>query len=162
VEEGVRELSADVEKHGWVVMRISADGPGPDFAYTIGLLDHFGHPEVIVVGLPLGVAHRILNTLGIAVRGGKRYVAGAVYDDLLEGYDVTFRAVPAYQLGAYLGWGRRYYRESGREDFPALQLIYPDRQRRWPWQDGVADGFRNAQPVLADEPEPPWARDAAG
>src|SRR6185503_14718031 len=73
-------------------------------------------------------------------------------------YDVTFRRVPEYQYGAYLGWGMRFY---AHDSFPVLQMIYPDREGRWPWQDGVSPGIRALQPVLADEPEPPWARDPA-
>ena len=158
MEEQVNELLAEVATHGWIVMRISADGPGPDFAYSIGLVRTYGHPEVIVVGLPLDVAQRIINDLGKAVRDGARFRAGEISDAFLKDYDVTFRAVPGYQYGAYLGWGRRVY---GDSDFPVLQLIYPDRAGRWPWQDGVSLQFRALQPVLADESEPPWAREPA-
>jgi hypothetical protein len=140
-------------------MRVSADPPGPDFAYSIGLYEHFRHAEVIIVGLPLDIAHQIINDLGAAVRRGERYVAGATSEEFLEGYSVTFRAVPQYQYDAYLGWARRYYGDEVL--FPVLQMIYPDRESRWPWQEGVAAGFRENQPVLADQAEPPWARDAA-
>lgn len=157
--DGLDDLRADVATHGWVVMRISADGPGPDFAYSIGMHGNLAHSEIIIVGLPLDIAHQIINDVGDAVHRGRRYVAGAVSDEFLEGYSVTFHAVPAYQYGAYLGLGLRYY---GDESFPVLQLIYPDREHRWPWQDGVSPGFRENQPVLADEPEPPWARRAGG
>jgi hypothetical protein len=158
MEERVREFLVEVDTHGWIVMRIAADGPGPDFAYSIGLVRTYAHPEIIVVGLPMDVAHNIINDLGAAVRDGARFNAGQISGAFLKDYDVTFRAVPEYQYGAYLGWGQQVY---GRSDFPVLQLIYPDRAGRWPWQDGVASQFRALQPVLADEPEPPWAREAA-
>jgi hypothetical protein len=158
MDESLRGIADDVATYGWSVMRVSADGPGPDFAYSIGMVQNLGHPEILVVGLPLDTAHRLINDVGDAVRDGKRFAAGQVSGDFLENYDVIFRRVPDYQYGAYLGWGLRFYEG---EQFPALQMIYPDRERRWPWQDGVSPEFRASQPVLADEPEPPWARDPA-
>ena len=38
------------------------------------------------------------------------------------------------------------------EEFPVVQLVWPDKQGRWPWEDGVRAGFRDAQPVLAMRP----------
>lgn len=114
-EEG---LAASVATHGWVVMRVSANGDGPDFAYSIGMVRTLGHPEIIIVGLPHDRAHRIINDVGAAARRGERFTAGDVSDEFLSGgYRVTFRAVPAYQYGAYLGIGMRFY---GDESFPVL------------------------------------------
>lgn len=90
------------------------------------------------------------------MRSGRHFTAGGAHDDFLEGYEVTFRAVPPYQFAAWLGTGVRFY---DGESFPALQLVYPDRAGRWPWQEGVAPAFRERQPILADEPEPDWSRE---
>ena len=159
MEDRLEEFAADVATYGWVVMKVAANSPpDPDFAYSIGLFQSYGHPEIILVGLPEGIAHQIINDVGAAVRAGKRYTAGSTSGEFLEGYNVTFRVVPDYQFGAYLGWGCRYY---GERAFPALQLVYPDRAGRWPWHDEASDAFRAAQPVLADTPEPPWAREPA-
>jgi hypothetical protein len=147
------DLAADVERFGWVVMKVSNDG-GPDFAYSIGLFRTFGHAELIMFGLRPDTMHRIINDIGESIRRGVPVRAGAVSGEFLEGYDVTFRAVPKYQYAGHFGWGLSYY---GAEEFPALQVIYPDRHGRWPWQDGVVEEFRQIQPVLADMPEPPWA-----
>ena len=153
------DLDADIAAHGWVVIRIEEDARGPAFAYSIGLTARFGHPEIIILGLPLDVAHDIINLVGDAVRRGSRYVAGGTYDEFLEGYDVTFRAVPRHQYDAYLGTALRFY---DNESFTTLQLVYPTREGVWPWQDGAPESFRNRQPVLADESEPPWASEPAG
>jgi hypothetical protein len=155
-DDEISGIEGDIAEYGWSVMKVAADGSDPNFAYSIGMERTLGHPEIIIVGLPLDIAHRLINDVGEAVKNGKRYSAGAVSDEFLEGFDVTFRHVPEYQYRAYLGWGSRVY---GGHGFRVLQMIYPDKQRRWPWQDGVSPGFRADQPVLADEPEPPWSRD---
>ena len=153
------EFAADIATYGWIVMKVAANSaPDPDFAYSIGLFQTYEHPEIILVGLDAETAHTIINDVGAAVRDGKRYAAGTTSDEFLEGYEVTFRAVPDHQYGAYLGWGRRYY--AGRA-VPALQLVFPDRSGRWPWDDHASPEFRAAQPILADTPEPPWAREPA-
>ena len=148
-------IAADIATYGWSVIKIEADDRGPGFAYTIGLHQRFEHPEVIIVGLRSATAHAILNDVGEDIRGGARYRVGEVCSTVLEGYDVTFRVVPVFQYPAYLGTASRFY---GDESFSVVQLVYPDRDRRWPWQEGVSDEFRAAQPILADSPFPDWAR----
>ena len=48
---------------------------------------------MILIGLPWEVSHQIINNIGTAVKAGKRYEAGRVYDDLAEGYPTAFVAV---------------------------------------------------------------------
>lgn len=147
---------ADVAEYGLHVVEVSAEADSPAFAYTVGLYRTFGRPEVIMFGLGLDTMHRLLNDLADAIREGHALDAGDVSDRLLDGYDVTFRTVPKRQYAAYLGWANWF--NDGHE-YPTLQMIYPDRERRWPWTDGVAESFRRNQPVLEREPIPPWARD---
>lgn len=51
-DEHERKALADVQQHGWHVLKVMEDNEGPAFAYTVGLYHSFGHPELIVVGLP--------------------------------------------------------------------------------------------------------------
>ncbi len=145
---------ANIETHGWHVINVLEDPGGPPFSYSIGIYETLGQPEIIIVGLPHEVAHPPINDVGEALRGGKRFVPGGVYDDLLEGYDCAFRDVPSRQYWCYLGRAVGHY---GGENFPVHQLVYPDRKGRWPWDSEAGDGFREQQPVLADTPEPLWA-----
>lgn len=146
---------ADVERYGLHVLKIGAEVDSPTFAYSVGLYHTFGHPELIILGLDLDVMHRLLNDVAAALRAGRRYSAGDVSDEFVEGYPVTFRTVPRRQYAAYLGWANWFH---GGLEYPVLQMIYPDRERRWPWEEGVSDGFRRNQPVLENEPVPAWAR----
>ena len=145
---GDAQMRADIATYGWHVIKVFEDDEGPGFAFTIGLYKRFDHPELIVFGLPLDTMHLMLNAAGEAVRAGQAYTVGQSYDDILEGYSCTFRPVPRGQYGAYLGSAEWYY---DGDDFPALQLIWPDRERRYPWAAPVDAWIRKAQPVLADE-----------
>ncbi len=154
MDEHEAQMLADIDRFGWAVLRVSND-KGPDFAYSVGMHRTLGHPEILIFGLPLDIMHRLINDVGARVRAGAKYTAGQCADEFLEGYEVTFRAIPGFQYDGHLGWANWLY---GGNDFPALQMIYPDRDHRWPWDDSVADAFRDTQPVLADIAIPTWSR----
>lgn len=144
---GDAQMRADIATYGWHVIKVYEDDEGPGFAFTIGLFRRFEHPEIIVFGLPPDTMHLMLNGAGAAVRDGRAYTAGRDYDDILEGYHCTFRPVPRAHYKEYLGSARWYYEG---DDFPALQLIWPDREHRYPWGAPSDAWIRTAQPVLAD------------
>jgi hypothetical protein len=141
-------MRADIATYGWHVIKVFEDDEGPGFAFTIGLYERFDHPELIVFGLPLETMHLMLNGAGEAVRAGRRYTAGQSYDGILEGYNCTFRPVPHSHYEAYLGSARWYY---DGDAFPVLQLIWPDREHRYPWAAPAGAWIRKGQPVLADD-----------
>jgi hypothetical protein len=145
---GDAQVHADIATYGWHVVEVVEDDEGPGFAFTIGLHERFAHPELMVFGLPLDTMHLMLNGAGESVRAGRTYTAGQSYDDVLEGYSCTFRPVPRRHYEAYLGYARWYY---DGDDFPTLQLIWPDREHRYPWVAPAEGWIRKAQPVLADE-----------
>ena len=114
--------------------------------YTVGLTGH-GHPELIVFGLPPDLARHALRTVAADVIAGRRGIAaGQLADDVLAGHEVRFvevtepdRHLPAAAL-CYAGPGPA---------MRALQIVWPDRYHRWPWQVGtrVSD-----MPVLGEHP----------
>ena len=148
------KCEADIQRYGLHVLKVAGDNEWPDFVYSIGLFHSFDHPEVIILGLPGGVAHDILNSLVDVLRSGKCFADGDETDDLLEGYSCRFLVVPPEQVVAHFGWAMWYY--DGRA-FPTLQLVYPDREGRWPWDAGVSPSFLAQQPILNAVPVPAWA-----
>lgn len=144
---------ADVAQYGLHVIRVPEDEHGSSFAYTVGLLRTFGHPELIILGLPLETMHVLLNHAADLIRGGHQFAAGDLSDALLQGYACTFRIVPERHHSAFLGWALWF---NDAEKLRALQLIYPDQEGRWPSEAGVAEGFQSLQPVLETEPVPQW------
>jgi hypothetical protein len=152
-DEHDRKLLADVERHGWHVLGIEEDEEGPGFAYSVGMYRSFGHPEVIVFGLPVRVMHQIINTVGEAARSGERFEHLDESGDVLDGYNVAFRTVERRHYREYLGYARWFYRG---DDFPALQCVWPDRQHRYPWHAEAGPDFARRQPVLSDDTSWPF------
>lgn len=146
-----RKLLADVARVGWAVVGIPEDDIRPGFTFSVGLYRTFGHPEVILIGLPLRVAYQLVNAVGAAVKAGVRYEGGQFSDDLVEGYPAAFVAVERAHYREYLGTAGWFYRGW---DFPAVQLVWCDRDRAWPWDAGKPPEYWRRQPVLGKHPEP--------
>ena len=134
-----------VGKYGHMVLHIPEDEVGPGFSFSVGLTHTHGHAELLLFGLDWEVAHSYVNFLAEKIAGGRRYVDGEEVPELFGRYAGAFVAVPRSQYPEYLGTARWAYRS---DDFETLQVVYPDREGRWPWEDGVHDGFLARQPVL--------------
>lgn len=141
------ELQAIIDEYGWSVQHVEA-GESPDepaFSYTIGLWKGFEHPDLIVVGLPQEIAHGVLNQVGERIRGGEQV---SLDEDLdwIGPYPIRFRQVmtrASYQ--EYVGRGLDYYEG---QPFPLLQLLWTDKERRFPGDPGTTESFNRAQPIL--------------
>jgi hypothetical protein len=136
--EGTREkLLKDVEKHGWLVLQI-VDNNLPSYSYTVGLFKKFGHPEIVISGLDGDTAQDILNDIGHDIAKGIVREAEHTYDDILEDYPCLFKAVSASKYDDYFGRANLYYQSS---DYPVLQCVLPDSEKRFPDDEGdVPDG----------------------
>ena len=142
------KLISDVKTYGWHVLRVFADQGGPDFAYSVGLFLNYGHPEVIIIGLDADVAHKIINTIGEGCAQGEAFHAGRRTDRLLKGYDACFVDVAFNHYSDYFGYAIWFY-SSSDQPFPAVQMVWPDRGGRLPWEEGYDAAFSSVQPVLA-------------
>jgi hypothetical protein len=136
------ELTANIKKHRWLVFNIMGGSETePAFSYTVGLFETFGHPEVVISGLPNDVALAILNDIGSDVAKGLVRVPEVLYDDILEGYPCMFKTVPSSMYDDYFGRALVFYEGTG---FPVLQCLWPDALKRFPGDFGYADSNQEA------------------
>ncbi len=133
-----------VETVGWYVCVVAEDEEGPGFAFSIGLFESFGHPEVICFGPPPETLAAIVNLVGEAVKEGTIFGDGAVSDDIIEGHRCSFRAASKQAYREYLGYALWFY---DGDDFPVLQLVLPDSHGLFPWEDGASEAMK-ALPAL--------------
>ena len=124
-----------IAEHGWTVIIVPEDEAGPGFAYSVGLAERFGHPEVAISGLGHDVMHRLINDAAAVVASGTALQDGARTDALLEGYSCAVRAAAPSNFGDYFGEAQRYYRG---QPFDAVQVFWPDRAGRFPWDSEYA------------------------
>jgi hypothetical protein len=134
----------DIAEFGWQAMLIK--GSNSDrFAYSVGIYDMFGFPELIVVGLPEETAHSAMQYALEAMQNGVDLTVGR-HREIVGDVEVMFRPVDDRWKGHVMCRADWFY--SG-EPFPALQLIYPDIENRFQDEEGFNEYFR--QPMLASE-----------
>lgn len=138
-------IISDVEKHGFSIALFNGDGYSPSFGYTIGLFKTYGYPELICFGLSHDLMHSIFWT-GKELFDKQREPDLAIgHSDFLEGYEVRFLSVDKARYGDYFGYGHWFY--SGW-DFPALQIVWPDKEGLFPWNEDFNPDWKFKQPLL--------------
>ncbi|MCC7420215.1 MAG: DUF4262 domain-containing protein [Planctomycetaceae bacterium] len=144
-DAGDEKLLSDVREHGWHVLKIPEDDEGPAFAYSVGLQWSFRHPEVVVFGLDLDLMHQMINMIGERIRNGDSFRDRDEAGDVLEGFNVTFRQVAARYHRAYFGYAL-WLAQS--DTLSVLQVAWPDRQHRYPWDADFPQELAARQPVF--------------
>lgn len=146
-DDGDRKLLADVHKYGWHILKVPEDNVGPGFCFSVGLYYTYGHPELLVMGLPLDVGHKALNSAGARIAHGEVFHARDRYTDLLENFSCSFVPISRDRHEDYLGYAKWFYRDLGTP-FPALQLVWPDKEGHLPWDEGYDQDCAKQQHLL--------------
>lgn len=129
-----RDQAAIIDEYGWSVIGVfpTADDPGVQFAYTVGLTVH-GFPEFMIFGLSASTGQSLLNDMGRRVFDrNERFVHGQRINDLIFGFDAV--VVDGEPLdGMPPGQAYAMY---GRSRVKVQQIVWPDQGGRYPWDDG--------------------------
>ena len=147
LDESEKRTMDHIEEFGWEVVMIDPDHAGRGWAFTVGLHDTAGKPELIVIGLNRKTSQWLLNDAAKRMKARTDLTQGK-HEGLLEGVDVIFRPVHRKWLRQVMGWATWYNDGDG---FPVLQAIFPDKQNRFPGEDGFDTKY--AQPLL--QPDAP-------
>ncbi|MDD4866187.1 MAG: DUF4262 domain-containing protein [Mycobacterium sp.] len=136
-----------IDRVGWAVVGVCPTVNSPEettpFAYTVGLTAH-GYPELVIAGLDPRTSQALLNDLANRVYGqAVRFTHGQHVSDLIAGCDAVIVEGPVI---AELLPGMAYARY-GRNAVRLQQIVWPDKDGRFPWQDGY-DLPTIIQPVI--------------
>jgi hypothetical protein len=145
LKEFDQKLLKALEEWGWFVLSVGAGDSEPAFSYSIGLYEHFQHPEIILFGLDFTVMHGLINDAAGKIKEGSRYLDRYRDANLLKDYECEFRSVRRDRYEGLLNYALWYYQ--GKE-FPALQLVWPDSRGTFPWESGFDERFRKDQLIL--------------
>jgi hypothetical protein len=144
-----QKILDNIEKYGWHVVAVMGGPEGPPFAYTIGLMDSYQHPELILLGLQPETIHEIFKTVVEHVKAGRSFVEPVRYEDVIVGYACATRPVHPSQQPGFFGYGLWYRHHVGRTgSLEAIQVFWPDRNGCFPWEDGCDEVAVHLQPLL--------------
>jgi hypothetical protein len=146
------EIARTVAANGWHAIGVTDHTP--EFVYTCGLMTTFGHPEAIILGLPGRIAYAVLVALVEGIRAGRSFTQAGSYDGVLEDLAVAVRPVHPSQHELYFGYAMGHCRYTGNVGgLTAVQVFWPDREGRLPFEGGCDPEVAACQPRL-DLPAP--------
>lgn len=140
-----QKIVSDVAQYGFHVAQIAGDGYSPSFAYTIGLYKTYGYPELICFGLNLDLLHSVLWSGKELLDKQPQPDQRIGYPDFIGDYDVRLLTVDSEWHRDYFGYGIWF---NQGQDFPALQIVWPDKQALYPWEAGFNPAWKAGQPLL--------------
>jgi hypothetical protein len=135
----------DIEKYGLSVILIEASDYLPSFAYSIGLWAKYTHPEIICFGLSTQTLHSIINDVADLVKSGQKIETNKTYENIFENSKAEFVKVDDKNISDYFGTALNFYNS---DSFPAIQLVWTDRNNKLPWEKDFEEEFIYKQPLL--------------
>ncbi|UZU00024.1 DUF4262 domain-containing protein [Chryseobacterium fluminis] len=144
--EAKQAIIHDVEKYGCHLALIEADNYLPAFVYTIGLYKKFGHPELICFGLKTDVLASILNHACDLIKSGQTLSSDKPYPGFLQDYNIQLLEADKEYYPDYIGYAGWF--NDGNFNFPLLQVVWPDKQHHFPWDENFNPAWKFKQPLL--------------
>lgn len=147
----VRQALRLVGERGWTIVPV--DGPEASWAYSVGLTEAFGVPEIMGFAPTRDAAARLLmDAREDLVARTLSLSDGARWRAIGPDAELCWRRVHDSHL---LGFEWRYVAEErdrrlgrARTATETYQLFLPDAAGRYPWDPGCAAGVRDIQPLL--------------
>ena len=144
--EAKQVILKNIEEYGCHLALLEPTNYLTGFVYTIGLYKKFNHPEIICFGLKSDVIGRILNHAADLIKKGDVLKTQKLYSGFPQDYNIQFIEVDIEYYQNYLGYAGWFYDMTW--DFPALQLVWPDKQHKFPWEEGFNSDWKFKQPML--------------
>ena len=142
------KITEDIEKYGCHVTSVfDPKGEDIDFTYTTGVYKKQKQPELIIVGLSHKLASWMANEYNRQIQSGKTFKYNTFYGGFLDGFKVILCPVSKKYKEEYLLSSNWLY---GNSSYPASQLIFPNVEGVWPWEEKATKSFKNLQPSLQD------------
>ncbi|WP_344883950.1 DUF4262 domain-containing protein [Allokutzneria multivorans] len=156
VEDVRRQLMSRVAEHDFSMVAVQGEHDPqqgrnhPGFVYSVGLWCMHRAPEVLVIA-PRALAAELVQCYAERIIAGETFEPGVGYDGFFDGYPVMFEFVGPRHYPEWLASGFFLYPDG---EFPVLQMLWPDEDRVWPWQNGADPRVKARQPVLTDSGVP--------
>lgn len=129
-----------IDEYGHSIIFTGAEVEGLDqtvsMAYTVGLSDT-GFPEMVVFGLPENSAGYLINDAAALLRQNKLPLNVKISD--IANFPLVFKEVISSE-----GYMNVTNRRAGKV-VPAIQMIWPNRAGKFPWEDGADEYFKKIQ-----------------
>jgi len=144
-EDLLVQTKTNIDKYGLQVIMVSGSDYSPSFSYSIGLFKTYKQPEIICFGLPEKLGHEIINDVAELIKSGEAIKTYTNYDNIFKNGSAEFLPVDERNINDYFGAALNYYNKT---KFPAVQLVWTDRNDKFPWEENFEEKFLYDQPLL--------------
>lgn len=145
-----QQILDNIKSFGCSIMHVPEHVTGttvePGFSYSIGLFKNYQLPELLIIGLDQELRHTLIDNISIDYQEGTALEIGAYNAGIVENFDCLVAPVEPKHYKEYLGWARWFY---NGDDFPVVQVIYPDLLGLFPWDKDFSRFIK--QPVLNEQ-----------
>jgi hypothetical protein len=138
-----RQLTEHVEHDGFFVVGVAEEDDEPGWAYSIGMTHTFGLGEIALFGLEVPDMQEWVSELCAAVAAGKAVPENTRLPGDLTDLPSLLRPMDPSWHRALFGAAKGFY---GKTEFGFRQMIWADRDGRFPWDQGVRPRCLEWQP----------------
>lgn len=128
ISSAALEVWEKSEKNAWSIVYSQAEDGGVNWAYTVGLWEHFKHPEIMVSALSHQVSVNVLNILGNYIKQGRTIQTHVNENGILKTLPARFYPIEAHHMVSHLRMVSIYQPSWMTQ---GLELIWPDAQGRF-------------------------------
>lgn len=141
----LNQTKSNIEKYGLSIIQIESTKYLPSFAYSVGLTETFHHPEIICFGLNTQLLHDLINDVVEIIKKEGRLNPEKEYQNIFKDSRAKFLPIDPRNIEDYFKVAIQYF---GSQKINGLQLIWTDRNNKFPWEDGFEEKFKFVQPLL--------------
>lgn len=144
-DELLVQTKKNIDRYGLHVIMVRGTHYCPSFAYSVGLFETYRQPEIICFGLPEKLGHNIINDVAELIKKGEKLKMYSSYHNIFKDSKAEFLPVDERNIDDYFGAALNYYHKT---KFSAVQLIWTDRNDKFPWEENFEEKFLHYQPLL--------------
>ena len=138
----------NIARDGWHATGVLAEPGKPGYIYTTGLTVTYRHPELVITGLPPEAAHGVLCAAVDRIEENGPLEPGSEYDRIAAGFTVRVRDIAPAFCRLSFAVSNRYYGKA----VPVRQVVWPDRDGRFPGEPGCDPGMAAVQDISGRRP----------
>ena len=140
-------FAAKVREDGFFRAEVFGDAVGPGFSYSTGFWVSTGQPEIIMFSIKGEIAHDEFWDMFRLAKGNTPLSLGKPTNQVFANRTAYVFPIAKRFYPDYLGWSRWFY---GGDDFPCLQIVWPDREGVFPWEGRFDPAQPGGQPDLTE------------
>lgn len=148
LNEHEKKIVNQVRERGWFCTSVAGDENNLAFTYTTGFWKTLGVAELLTFSLPPKTAYVAFDIAYQQCKTRGPLPVAQPMGDFINAVDVQFRPLVDDARQKHMLSSMWFY---CGENFPCLQMVWPDFGNIFPWQRGFDGRFRGQQPDLSPD-----------